>query len=202
MSETQNQETAPAETTNQPKKKSKLFLIVGLLVILLAGGAGGYYFYAKAGSAEAAGNDEADSKTKGKKSSSKDDEEESDGADEKDSKKDSLKSSLPDDEDVKSVVEIPPFIVNLADSDSPRYLRMTVSLGIGGEDGAEAKPEPLFLTRVKNAMLAVLTTKSSEDVLSVEGKTKLRKELLKAAQAASEEPHVEAIYITDFIVQL
>ena len=202
MSETQNQETAPAETTNQPKKKSKLFLIVGLLVILLAGGAGGYYFYAKAGSAEAAGNDEADSKTKGKKSSSKDDEEESDGADEKDSKKDSLKSSLPDDEDVKSVVEIPPFIVNLADSDSPRYLRMTVSLGIGGEDGAEAKPEPLFLTRVKNAMLAVLTTKSSEDVLSAEGKTKLRKELLKAAQAASEEPHVEAIYITDFIVQL
>ena len=30
----------------------------------------------------------------------------------------------------------------------------------------------------------------------------LRKELLKAAQAASEEPHVQAIYITDFIVQL
>ena len=51
-------------------------------------------------------------------------------------------------------------------------------------------------------MLAVLTTKKSEDVLSVEGKTKLRKELLEAAQAASEEPHVEAIYITDFIVQL
>ena len=55
---------------------------------------------------------------------------------------------------------------------------------------------------IPNAMLAVIADKKSEDVLTVEGKAKLRKELLKAAQAASEEPHVRAIYITDFIVQL
>ena len=51
-------------------------------------------------------------------------------------------------------------------------------------------------------MLAVLSDKKSEEILSVEGKTKLRKELLQAAQAASENPEVKAIYITDFIVQL
>lgn len=51
-------------------------------------------------------------------------------------------------------------------------------------------------------MLAVLAQKKSDDVLSAEGKVKLRKELLKAAQAVSTEPEVEAIYITDFIVQL
>ncbi len=51
-------------------------------------------------------------------------------------------------------------------------------------------------------MLAVLSVKKSDDVLTVDGKSKLRKELLEAAQSASDEGKVEAIYITDFIVQL
>lgn len=204
MSETETvNPTNPTEENSQPeKKKSKLFLIIGLLVVLVAGGAGGFYFWSKskAEAAEAETETEepkAESKTKKSKTKkvSEDDEEESE-------KSGSLSSALPNDEEVKHVVEIPPFIVNLVDTDSPRYLRMSVSLGIGGEEGKAEKPDPLFLTRVKNAMLAVLTTKKSEDVLTVEGKAKLRKELLKAAQAASEEPHVEAIYITDFIVQL
>ena len=91
--------------------------------------------------------------------------------------------------------------MNLADTEQARYLRMSVSLGIGEGEGSE-KPEQLFMTRVRNAMLAVLSDKNSEEILSVEGKTKLRKDLLKAAQAAADEPEVQAIYITDFIVQL
>lgn len=190
MSETENTNT-PVE--NQPKKKSNLFLIIGLLVVILAGGGGGYYFWNKSKVAAA---ETADGETETKKSSSK--KKSADSEDEKSDKSD--ENDLPEDEDVKEVVELQPFIINLADVDSAKYLRMTVSLGLG-EEGKE-KPEALFLTRVKNAMLAVLTTKKSEDVLSVEGKKKLRKELLKAAQSASEKPHVEAIYITDFIVQL
>jgi flagellar basal body-associated protein FliL len=58
------------------------------------------------------------------------------------------------------------------------------------------------MTRVKHAMLSVLTTKKSTDVLTVEGKQKLREELLDAAESASEKPKVKAVYITDFIVQL
>lgn len=112
-----------------------------------------------------------------------------------------IELSLPEDADVKNIVELQPFIVNLADKDDPRYLRTTIILGISGDAG-ESKPDPIFTTRVRNAMLAILTTKTSEELLTVEGKTVLRKELLHAAQAASEEPKVEAIYITDFIVQL
>lgn len=198
MSETEK-ENAATNAANQPKKKSgKLFLIIGLVIVLLAGGAGGFYFWSKS-SASAA--EKAETKSKEKKSSSKksSDEKEETKSDKSD-KSDSLENALPDDEDVKQVVELQPFIVNLADAESARYLRMSVSLGMGETENE--KPDPLFLTRVKNAMLAVLTTKKSDDVLTVEGKTKLRQELLKAAQAASEKPHVEAIYITDFIVQL
>lgn len=188
MSETGNSNT-PNEETNKPKKKKgKLFLIVGLVVFLIAGGAGGYYFWSKSRATD----EKAESKTKDKTDSKKNSGEAENS--------DSSETDLPDDANVKQVVELQPFIVNLSDVESARYLRMSVSLGIGDE--GEEKPDPLFLTRVKNAMLTVLTTKKSEDVLSVEGKTKLRQELLKAAQAASEKPHVEAIYITDFIVQL
>jgi flagellar FliL protein len=113
--------------------------------------------------------------------------------------------SLPNDKAVKQVIELQPYVVNLADADGGRYLRVTINVGIGGEEGkgeAEEKPNPLFTARVRNAMLTVLTTKSSDEVLTVEGKAKLRKELLRAAQKASTEPKVVAIYITEFIVQI
>ena len=198
MSETSTQNT---EAAAPPKKggKKKLLIIIVLVVLLAGGGGGGYYFW-RASSAAAAENGKPEKK--GKKGQAT----EEPGSDEKAEGEDHNKPndpSLPDDQNVKAVVELPPFIVNLADTAQARYLRMTVSLGIDGGEGSESeKPDQLFITRVRNAMLAVLAEKKSEDVLNAEGKAKLRKELLSAAQAASEEPHVQAIYITDFIVQL
>ena len=60
--------------------------------------------------------------------------------------KDALASSLPDDEEVKHIVPLEPFIVNLADEGDPRYLRVSVNLGIGEGEGGEAeeKSDPLF----------------------------------------------------------
>jgi flagellar FliL protein len=173
-----------AEETAPKKKSKKLLMIIVLVVVLLAGGSGGFYFWTRMSHAQAEKKDEhKEENTAAKKEAGE-------------------KFSLPEDDEVKSVVELQPFIVNLADMESARYLRMTVSVGIGEEGGSEEKPDSLFLTRVKNAMLSVLSVKKSSDVLSVEGKQKLREELLQAAQAASAKPKVHAIYITDFIVQL
>lgn len=186
------------------KKGSKKFLIIAIVAVLLLGGAGGgfYFWRASASSAET----EPTKKKGGKKSEAKTDEDQgakddakTDGPAKPD---DALTSSLPSDDEVNAIVELPPFIVNLADTEQARYLRMSVSLGIEGEEGKNEKPDQLFITRVRNTLLAVLSDKKSEEILSVEGKAKLRKALLEAAQAASEEPKVQAIYITDFIVQL
>ncbi len=201
MSEEAN---TPEEKDGEKKKGSKLFLIIGLVVVLALGGGGGYYFFMMSGDKDG---EETSEKKKGKKKKKKDsdelvldDPEEDEESDDEDDG--SLTLALPDDEDVTQVVELKPFIVNLADTDESKYLRMTVSLGVGGEEGGGHGPDQLLMTRVKNAMLAVLATKTSEDVLSVKGKAKLRKELLKAAQTVAEDAHIEAIYITDFIVQL
>ncbi|HYE74503.1 MAG TPA: flagellar basal body-associated FliL family protein [Blastocatellia bacterium] len=207
---------APAVAEAGAKKKKPNFIILGgLIVFLLLGGAGGYWFFIMRPKAVSA---EKDGKAKKGAKETKEDSEESSGDEEsasdkesehneeskdgekKASSKDSFKLDLPDDKDVKKIIDLPPFIVNLADQGESYYLRLSVSVGIGESEGE--KEDPLFTTRVRNAMLVVLTTKRSEDVLTQEGKAILRKELLKAARAASSEPKVEAIYITDLIVQL
>jgi flagellar FliL protein len=182
MAELENQNGA-ADEAAKPKKKSKLMLIIVLAVVLTVGGGGGFFLWTRMSQAKAAKTEVKEDHSAAKKEAGE-------------------KFALPADEEVKNVVELQPFIVNLADVEQARYLRMTVSVGIGEEGGGEEKPDTLFLTRVKNAMLAVLTVKKSSDVLTAEGKQKLREELLQAAEAASEKPKVKAIYITDFIVQL
>src|SRR5437868_1894717 len=130
-------ETKPAE---EPKKKgkSKLIIVILLVGVLLGGAGGGFYFWRSSVAASA----------KTKKAPATE-----------------TKDGEPSDSDVKKIIELQPFIVNLADADSARYLRMTVSLGVASEDASE-KPDQIFTTKVRNAMLAVLTNKRSEEVLS------------------------------------
>ena len=191
--------TETTESEVPEKKGSKKFLIIIILaVVLLGGGGGGAYFFLF--SSKSAEDTEVAKGKSSKKSKAKEKAEEE--PEEKSEKSSSLKDSIPNDEEVKEIVELQPFIVNLADEGEARYLRLSVSLGIGGGEGGHEKPSPLLITRVRNAMLAVLSEKKSDEVLTNSGKAKLRKELLKAAKAAAEDAHIEAIYITDFIVQL
>lgn len=212
-------ETPAAAPASEPAKKSgkKLIVIIAVVVLLAAGGGGFFYWKSSTASAETSSKSKkakADDESEDEDSEDKDAEDEDsaekesgdaksgDEGEEPKKKKDTgIKASLPADEEVANVVDMPPFVVNLADTESARYLRIAVSLGIG-EGESEAKPDPLFTTRVRNALLAVLMTKTSTEILTPEGKLALRKELLKAAKAASDEPKVEAVYITEFIVQL
>jgi flagellar FliL protein len=194
-------EVAPAESTPPKKSKSKLFIILALVTAVAVGGAGSFFYFQRV----------AKAKTETpKKSKHADDADQSDEASDKGKvkgekgdkaekeKPDSPVATLPADTDVKQVVEIQPFILNLADKDDNRFLRLSLSIGFGEGD---EKPDPVFVTRVRNAVLAVLMTKSSLEILTPEGKAMLRRELLQAVRAVTAEPPVLAIYITELIVQ-
>lgn len=196
MSEIEKETVTATAEAEPPKKGGKKFILIAIVLVMLLGGGGAGYYFLRIRGAEAA--EEPAAKKADKKATKKD----SEDADPKSKKDGPLSDAIPEDEEVKHVIEVPPFIVNLADAEQARYLRMSVSLGVGGEGGESEKPNQLFLTKVRNAMLAVLSEKSSDEILTVEGKAKLRKELLKAAQASAHEPEIIAIYITDFIVQL
>ena len=188
---------APQTTDAVPKKgKKRLFLIIALVLLLVAGGGGGYFYFINASSAKKA------EKSRRTRAAKQEETVEQPEGKNRSKAQNVVDLNLPDDSEVSHVIELQPFIVNLADKGEARYLRMTVSIGLGGEVSEKEKPNPLFTTRVRNAMLAVLTTKTSDEILTPEGKAALRKELLRAARAAVEEPEIKAIYITDFIVQL
>jgi flagellar protein FliL len=195
-------ETPANQTAPPPKKGRKLLLLIvfGLLITI---GAGGGYYYLQQSKAAAQSKPERDRRTRANDEEAKDGDEQANDEEQPPKNKPDPRTSalaLPDDSAVKQVIELQPFIVNLADKDEARYLRLTVSLGLG--EVFEEKPNPLFITRLRNALLAVLTSRTSDEVLTLEGKAKLRKDLLRAARNASPEPKIEAIYITEFIVQL
>ena len=189
-----------------PKKKGKIIIIIALVAAVGAGAAGSFFFIqssapkSKTGSQKSKKSDEAENDQRQDKESADDKEAKSgDKASGDKGKPDNAALLMPKDQDVKSVIEIQPFILNLADKEDNRFLRVSMSLGLGDE--SEEKPDTLFMTRVRSAVLSVLMTKTSAEVLSLEGKAALRKEMLQAIRNAADEPHVEAIYITELIVQ-
>ena len=212
-----SKETEPesAAEAKPPKKGGgKLFIILGLVIALGASVAGSFFYFQRVAKAKT----EAPKKSKhtddaetdaasdadgdaGKGKSKRDDKEKDDKEKKDDAKEksDSPIASLPKDTDVKTVIEIQPFILNLADKDDNRFLRLGLSIGVGDE--GDEKPDQVFITRVRNAVLAVLMTKSSAEILTPEGKATLRKELLKAVRTVTNEPPILAVYITELIVQ-
>jgi flagellar FliL protein len=77
----------------------------------------------------------------------------------------------------------------------------------GGEKGGGAAPLPEFMAKrevqIKDTLLRVLSSKKAEDVLTPEGKERLKEELIEGLNeaVALEEPPLTAVYFTEFIIQ-
>jgi flagellar FliL protein len=126
--------------------------------------------------------------------------------------------------------ELPSIIVNLSDPASFLKVSMLVEYdpeilfhsahggkeeagGGGGGGGHEAKPEgpskglpgPLGKREgiVKDSIIRVISSRHAEDLLTTEGKEKLKEDLIDAVNEASglEEPVVVGVYFTEFIIQ-
>jgi len=102
---------------------------------------------------------------------------------------------------VKSVLHLESFVVNLADQEDNRFLRVGIDLGLGipltGKGGEGGIPT----ARVRDCILVVLSTWRSDALLASDGKQKLKDEVLRALQARVPELEVKEIYFTDFLVQ-
>lgn len=99
------------------------------------------------------------------------------------------------------------FVVNLADRDSPRYLKVNLVIDMESKGkkskhkvghGAAANPEE---ARARDAIIAVLTSKSYNELLSEDGKTQLKADLKKALNVGLEDVEVVNIYFTSFAMQ-
>ena len=91
------------------------------------------------------------------------------------------------------------FIVNLADEDGKRYLRVTMNLELT-HDKFESHMEHR-LPQVRDSILTILPTKRFDDIRTVEGKTRLRNEIIAKLNTLFGSESVANIYFTEFVIQ-
>jgi flagellar FliL protein len=106
-------------------------------------------------------------------------------------------------ETVQGTLNLEPFLVNLADKDSARFVKVTFRLGIsekGGEE--EIGKNNIFLSASRDAIISLLSAKTSDEILSLEGKEKLRQEVQIRLNPVMPKGKILEVYIVDFVVQL
>jgi flagellar FliL protein len=103
---------------------------------------------------------------------------------------------------IKGVLHLESFVVNLADPEDNRFLRVGIDLGLENPLPAkEGKEGEVPTARIRDCILAVLSTWHSDALLAPEGKEKLKDELVHALRQRVPELGVKEVYFTDFLVQ-
>lgn len=108
----------------------------------------------------------------------------------------------PEPASARGLVSFDPFVVNLADPGVSRFLRVSMQLVV--KDPAQAtemEESKVALMQARSAMLEVLTTQTSDVLVTPEGKTKLRADIIERLGHAVEEFEVVDVLFSDFVVQ-
>ncbi|MBU1052890.1 MAG: flagellar basal body-associated FliL family protein [Proteobacteria bacterium] len=104
-------------------------------------------------------------------------------------------------EEARHIFPLESFIVNLMDNagTGKKYLKITMELEVVGE--AEKKKLENYKTQLKDTILMLLSSRSFEEIYTVEGKLDLKQTLLARINQALGGNVVYKIYFTEFVVQ-
>jgi flagellar FliL protein len=104
--------------------------------------------------------------------------------------------------DHSGVLPLDPFTVNLADKESPRFLRITMSLVLeDGEAIEDLKKNALKLARVRSELLELLTQQTSDRLVAPDGKNELKRAIATHASTVLQPLKVTDVLLADFVVQ-
>jgi flagellar protein FliL len=108
----------------------------------------------------------------------------------------------------RTVLPLESFTVNLADPEEGRFLRATLALGVDGQVPAIAKGEnkavetgAVSMATIRDSILTVLAQCTSEQLMTPEGKTKLKADLINALNRDVPALRAREVYLTEFLVQ-
>lgn len=164
-------EKEQTENTEEPKKKSKLlfFIIIALILIFITGG--GFFVYTKFFSASPTGVNQDSSRSADKKK--------------------------PD--PIGEMFTLKPFVVNLADPQGDRYLKMKISMEMKDPKAVERAGK--LSPRLRDIVIMMISSLSFEEVMTPEGKLRIREELRTRFNRVLEPYQVENIYFSEFVIQ-
>ena len=91
------------------------------------------------------------------------------------------------------------FVVNLADTEPPRYLK--VKIDIESDSSKENEEYKKRLPQIRDAVLTILGSKTYKEIYDSEGKRKLKEEVILKVNQAVSGFKVKTIYFTEFVIQ-
>jgi flagellar FliL protein len=102
-----------------------------------------------------------------------------------------------------AALPLEPFVVNLADTDAARYLRIRVSLMIDDKSElAHLEENKALQVKLRDVILQTLTQKTSKDLIDEAGKNKLREDIRAKVSVFLKKPKIVDVMFTDFVIQL
>jgi flagellar FliL protein len=100
------------------------------------------------------------------------------------------------------LVEMEPFVVNLADPGGQRFVRVSMRLLTYDEHQAlELKENAVSQAKVRAALLELLSMQTADGLVTLEGKNALKKAIAERASQAVHELKVIDVLFVEFIVQ-
>ncbi len=97
------------------------------------------------------------------------------------------------------MVPLAPFVVNLAKTKGSRILKVTVTLEL---NNSEVQPEVEDnRQRIMDSILVLLSSKTFEEVYSIQGKFKLKDEITTRVNRFLAMGHVREVYFSEFLIQ-
>jgi flagellar FliL protein len=105
--------------------------------------------------------------------------------------------------EVRAVMHLDPFVVNLADPEGERFLHVGIDLGLEQTppEHSTGSQSDTPLARTRDAILMILTTCKADSLLAPDGKSKLKTDLVKALRENVPGLAVREVYFTEFLVQ-
>ena len=97
------------------------------------------------------------------------------------------------------MIPLESFVINLADSSEIKYLKITINLEVDSEKSSEEVQTRI--PQIRDAILMLLTSKSTNDVKDIGGKLKLQDEMIARINTSLSEGKVKAAYFTEFVMQ-
>ena len=99
----------------------------------------------------------------------------------------------------KAIIDLEPFVVNLADPDQLRYLKVAIKLQL--DRPQEETDFTIKLPAIRDALLVLLTSKESRSLRTVDGKMLVRHEIGGRVNAIMKKGKIQQVYFTEFIIQ-
>ena len=92
-----------------------------------------------------------------------------------------------------------PFIVNLIDPSGRRYLKATLSLELSGPLVKNEIDQRL--PQIQDAILVLLSSKTFDDINTIQGKDRLRSEIMNRCNVFITTGQIKNVYFSEFVVQ-